>query len=106
MTQDVELRGVVVRRHDLVVAMVGAADRDPEVFPRPDEFDVGRTDNRRLAFGHGTHFCLGEPLARLEAQIALPALLRRFPHLALRADRPRWRPSPLLRGLEELALAV
>jgi cytochrome P450 len=105
VTQDVELRGVTLRRNDVVMPMVGAANRDPEAFPNPDEFDIGRPDNRHLSFGKGIHFCLGAPLARLEAQIAIPALLRRFPNLELRTEHPRWRPSWFLRGLEELPLA-
>src|SRR5512144_947924 len=106
VTQDLKLRDVTLRRNDVVIPMFGAANRDPEVFPNPNEFDIGRTDNRHLAFGQGIHFCLGAPLARLEAHIAIPALLRRFPAIELRTERPRWRLSWIARGLEELPLAV
>jgi cytochrome P450 PksS len=63
---------------------------------------VGRTDNRHLSFGFGAHFCLGAPLARLEARLAFGALLARMPQLRLACDEPRWRPHPVLRGLEAL----
>jgi cytochrome P450 len=86
------------------MGLVGAANRDPEHFPDPDAFDIGRQDNRHLSFGRGIHFCLGAPLARLEAQVAFPALLQRFPTLELVTDTPRWRPSPFLRGLAVLPL--
>ena len=102
----VELRGVRLRRNDVVMPMVAAANRDPEVFVDPDEFDIGRPDNRHLSFGKGIHFCLGAPLARLEGQIAIPALLRRFPRLELATTQLRWRPSWFLRGVEELPLIV
>jgi cytochrome P450 len=106
VTQDVELRGGMLRRHDVVLPMLGAANRDPAVFPNPDVFDIGRTDNRHLAFGKGIHFCLGAPLARLEAQVAIPALLRRVPTVELRTEHLRWRSNWFLRALEELPLAV
>ncbi|MGE5762965.1 MAG: cytochrome P450 [Mycobacterium leprae] len=106
VTQDLELRGIGLRRHDVVLPMFGAANRDPAVFPNPDEFDITRADNRHVAFGQGIHFCLGAPLARLEAQIAIPALLRRFPRVELRRTQLRWRASWFLRGLEELPLTV
>ncbi len=101
---DVELGGTVLERGELVMGLVGAANRDPEHFPDPDVFDIGRRDNRHLSFGRGIHFGLGAPLARLEAQVAFPALLQRFPRLELATDTPRWRPSPFLRGLAVLPL--
>jgi cytochrome P450 len=99
--EDVELHGTTLRRGDLVIAQLASANRDPERFPDPDHVDLGRPDNRHFAFGKGIHFCLGAPLARTEGQIAIPALLRRFPGLELVTDRPRWTGS-FLRGLEEL----
>jgi cytochrome P450 len=80
---DVEFGGVEVPRGEAVAPIVMAANRDPEVFPQPDVFDIARDPNRHLTFGHGVHFCLGAPLARLEGRIALDALVRRFPDLAL-----------------------
>ena len=80
--------------------MLASANRDPRRFPAPDEFDVAREDNPHLGFGHGIHFCLGAPLARMEAETALGSLLRRFPDMELAAGRQKipWRPSALLRG--------
>src|SRR5262249_23127752 len=76
-------------------------------FERPDALDITREPNKHLAFGHGIHFCLGAPLARLEGQIALSTLLRRLPALRLSAPEAlRWRPSFVIRGLEALPVGV
>jgi unspecific monooxygenase len=88
-----------------VVGILAAANRDPAVFPDPDRLDVGREPGPILSFGRGIHFCLGAPLARLEAQIALPALLARFPEIRL-AGEPEPRPTWNLRGLARLPVAV
>lgn len=101
-TEDVEIGGKVIPRHALVVAAIGAANRDPAQFAEPDRFDITRPDNHHLAFGFGIHFCLGAPLARVEAQIAIEALLRRMPRLSLAIDTPQWRQSSTLRGLTSL----
>jgi cytochrome P450 len=101
---EVAFPGAVLEPGDVVMGLLGSANRDPEHFPDPDVFDIGRADNRHLSFGHGIHFCLGAPLARLEAKVAFPALLERFPRLELATGTPRWRPSPLFRGLAELPL--
>ena len=77
--EDVEISGVTIPSGDRVSAMVAAANRDPAHFPDPDTLDIGRKVDRHLAFGHGTHFCLGAMLARLEAVVAIAAYLRRFP---------------------------
>jgi cytochrome P450 len=106
VTAEVEIRGVTLRPGDIVLCLVGAANRDPSRFEQPDTFDIGRQDSRHLSFGHGIHYCLGAPLARLEAQIAIPALLERFPVIEAAGGPPRWRPSLVLRGLEELPLRV
>jgi cytochrome P450 len=74
---DVELGGHTIRRGELVIAIVGSADRDGTRFPDPNRLDIRREDVRHLAFGRGSHYCLGAPLARLEAQIALETLFRR-----------------------------
>jgi len=103
--RDTEIAGVRVSAGEDVVALMGSANRDPEVFAEPDRLDVGRTDNRHLAFGGGIHFCLGAPLARLEGGIAIASLVRRFPNLALANDDPRWRDTITLRALSSLPVA-
>src|SRR5439155_1111895 len=84
---------------------IGAADRDPAQFPDPDRLDITRADNRHIAFGWGVHFCLGAPLARIEGQIAINALLQRMPKLALATDTPQYRQSLTLRGLSALPVS-
>jgi cytochrome P450 len=99
---DFELRGKTIRAGDAVLAGIGAANRDPAAFADADRLDVGRTPNPHLAFGFGTHFCPGAQLTRIEARAALPALLRRFPRLALAPAPPVRRRTAVLRGLEHL----
>lgn len=104
---DVPLKDKVIRAGDAVVAMLGAANRDPAVFDQPDTLDVTRDPNPHLAFGHGAHFCLGAGLSRREAQLAIPALLRRFPNLRLPdGEQPTFRSTLVLRGLEKFAVVV
>jgi cytochrome P450 len=87
-----------------IAALLGAAARDPAVFTRPDDLDVGRRPNAHLGFGAGVHYCLGAPLARVEVAATLDALRRRLPHVRLAAEPPR-RPDFVMRGLRELRLA-
>jgi cytochrome P450 len=98
---DVELAGVPVGAGNRVVAYLGSGNRDAERFADPDRLDLTRGDSAPLSFGGGIHYCLGAPLARLEAQIALPALLRRFPKLAL-STRPERRNSLSIRGFTSM----
>jgi|SRR5579862_4902968 len=103
-TDDVEWHGCSIRRGDMVLPFMSAANRDPRQFPDPERLDVRREPNRHLAFAYGIHFCLGAPLARLEAQLTFETLLRRFPDLTLTAP-PRWKPMIFLRGLDSLPVA-
>jgi len=100
--QDVRIGDEIVREGEQAVAILGAANRDPEQFPDPDSLDVGRTPNKHLAFGGGPHFCLGAALARMEGQIAFETMLRRLPGLELATERPTYRDHYVIRGLDEL----
>ena len=101
-SEDVTIGGRTIAKDQLVMPFIGAADRDPAQFPDPDRLDIGRTDNRHIAFGWGIHFCLGAPLARIEGQIALGTLVKRLPRLSLATDKPTFRQSLTLRGLSAL----
>jgi pimeloyl-[acyl-carrier protein] synthase len=103
--EDVSFQGTTIPKGDMVLTFIGAADRDPAQFPEPDRLDLARRDNRHIAFGWGIHFCLGAPLARLEGQIAIGTLVRRLPRLALATDRPEFRESVTLRGLQSLPVS-
>ena len=102
--EDVAVGGVVIPKGEMVLAIITAANRDPARFPSPDTFDITRSDNKHISFGHGIHYCLGAPLARLEGEIALGTLLRRMPDLRLGVapEALIWRPSMGLRGLAKL----
>jgi cytochrome P450 len=107
-TEPMELGGQSIKERKAVVLLLGAANRDPEAFAEPDRLHLARTDNRHVAFGHGIHFCVGAALARLEAQVAIPELLRRYPDMRL-AREPRaddWKKSIVLRGLKTLPLRL
>ena len=106
VVEDFELGGRTFRKGEFIGIALAAANRDPRVFDAPDRLDLGREPNTHLAFGHGTHFCLGSQLAKLEAEIALGALLRRFPDFSGPTDPPAWRRSMLLRGPEALPLRL
>jgi cytochrome P450 len=99
---DVTIGGRTIGKGEMVMPFIGAADRDPAQFRDPDRLDLARTDNRHIAFGWGIHFCLGAPLARVEGQIAIDTLVRRFPKLELVTDEPEYRQSLTLRGLKTL----
>ncbi len=98
--EDMEIGGARIRAQDTVMLALASANRDAGQFTSPDEVDVRRKDNKHVGFGHGIHFCLGAPLARLEGEIALATLLRRFPglKLAVPAGELQWRPSLRTRG--------
>jgi pimeloyl-[acyl-carrier protein] synthase len=101
---DTEMGGKKIRRRDAVIAVMAAANRDPERFVDPDRLDIRRKENRHMAFGFGAHFCFGAPLARIEAQIALASILRRFDQLQLEPAALVWRENLGLRGLKALPL--
>jgi cytochrome P450 len=98
--EDIEIGGTVIKAGDGVVALTSVANRDPAVFPDPNRFDIGRRGAAQLGFGHGIHFCLGAALARMEADVALRALLARFPSLdlAIAPEGIKWRPPLTTRG--------
>lgn len=100
--EDTELGGKLIRKGQAVIAVMGAANRDPERFPDPDRLDLARTDNRHLAFGWASHFCFGAPLARLEGQLTFEAIVRRMSNLALEPGPLVWRDNLGLRGLTSL----
>ncbi|MGH2707830.1 MAG: cytochrome P450 [Actinomycetota bacterium] len=106
--EDIEIDGTVVRRGSLIAVMLERAHRDPVQFRKPDAFDIMRKHNAHLAFGHGIHYCVGAPLARLQASVALTVLVTRFPHTALvrPPERLRRRPARGTRGLVELPVAL
>jgi hypothetical protein len=102
---DLELHGTKINPGDWLYLIIGAANRDPAQFPEPDRFDVTRTDNKHIAFGAGAHFCVGAPLARLEAQVVFRTLRQRFPKLRFGDPNPRYRNNFNLRGLTALPVA-
>jgi cytochrome P450 len=106
--EPVEIGGVTIPAREWVLCATASANRDPDRFPGADTLDVGRDAGGHVAFGHGIHFCLGAPLARLEGEVAFGALLSRFPSLSLAADPAtlRWRRSSLIHGLETLPVRL
>lgn len=107
-SRDMEVAGCPVKQRQSVVTMLRAANRDPEAWPDPHRFDITRKGPPHVAFGGGAHICIGAPLARLEAQAAIPRFLARYPTLAL-ADPdapPQWRKLPFFHGLERLDVRV
>lgn len=100
--EDIEIEGKTITKGQQAVIVLAAANRDPAQFAAPDTFDITRKENSHIAFSHGIHYCLGAPLARAEAQIALNTLLRRLPKLRLHSEHLEWRETVTLRGLKAL----
>ncbi|MFF5235162.1 cytochrome P450 [Dactylosporangium sp. NPDC000521] len=103
---DIDIAGTTIPRHAPITLVLAAGNRDPARFPDPDRFDPDRTDNVHLGFASGIHYCFGAPLARVETQVALPALAHRLAHPRLVADPPPYRPNPTLRGPRHLPVDV
>ncbi len=103
--EDVEIKGHRIRAGQRIINAIGAANRDPEVFPNPDKLDIARREKSHLSFGRGIHYCLGSPLAMLEGRVAFSALLDRFPSIELESE-PEFREQVVLRGVEELWVEV
>lgn len=106
-TSDVGVGGKIIRKGQPVTVLIGAVNRDPAAFPEPERFDITRHPNRHLAFSGGAHYCLGATLARMEAQIALGALLRKLDHPALDCDPDelRWLPHDRFRTMDQLPIS-
>jgi cytochrome P450 len=103
--EECQLGGRTLRRGELLLTLLGAANRDPAQFPDPDRLDLTREPTQHFSFGRGIHFCLGAPLARLEGRLAIGALVSRFPDLRL-AGEPVRSETITLRGLRSLPLAI
>ncbi len=102
VTTDLMLHGQLLRRGDLVVPLIGAANRDPARYPKPDTLDVARDNGPSLSFGSGPHVCIGAALTRMEAEIVFGHVLRRWPELRLVDSMPQWSGNPVYRGLSAL----
>jgi cytochrome P450 len=102
VAEPIEFGGDAFAKGDLIVALIGAANRDPDVFPDPDTLDVTRERLKPLSFGGGIHFCIGAQLARIEAEVVFSTLLRRMPDMQVDVRSPKWRESFTLRGLTTL----
>jgi len=107
-TQDMTVGDTVIPAGEWVFMAISSANRDPARFPDPDRLDLRRDTSGQLAFGHGVHYCRGASLARAEAEVALGALLARFPALTLAVppEELRWRPDSLMHGLETLPVRL
>jgi pimeloyl-[acyl-carrier protein] synthase len=104
--EDIEIGGKLIKKGQLIICMLGAANRDPEVFDDPDTFDITRSPNPHQSFGGGPHFCIGAHLARMEDRIAIHRLLERYPTIELDREGTFWRDRINLRGLGALSLRV
>ena len=106
--EDITIAGITIPRGELVLAVLGSANRDPAYFADPDALDLTRANNKHLSFGQDIHYCMGAPLSRLEGQIALSTLVGRFPHLRLSipSEQVQWKSGFILRGLEALPVSL
>ena len=106
--EDLDINGTFVEKGSAVLAGIASANRDETIFDHPDQFDIARKPNKHIAFGFGLHYCLGGPLARMEAKVAFSTLLERFPHMTLAAPASTlaWRGAPAMRGPQHLPLCL
>ena len=104
--EDFEFAGVRIKKGQMTMFGIAAANRDPARFDDPERLDVTRANNPHLSLGHGMHFCLGASLARLEAKTAIGGLIERYPSMKLATDRPQWGSNVVLRGLTELPIRI
>ncbi|MDG4827976.1 cytochrome P450 [Solwaraspora sp. WMMD1047] len=106
-TEDIEIGGVLVRAGEPVIGSLSSANRDETVFTDPDRLDLGRQTNPHIGFGHGVHHCVGAQLARMELQVGIATLIRRFPDLRIAVPEPelRWKSGMIVRGLASLPVA-
>jgi pimeloyl-[acyl-carrier protein] synthase len=104
--EDASIGSRIIRKGDLVNTIIGSANRDPERFSNPDDFNITRNEGRHLGFGIGIHFCIGAPLVRLEAEVVFETMLRRFPNLCLATENLEWQEHPIFRGLKSLPIRV
>ena len=102
--EDMEIGGKTIRKGQRLYCMLNAANRDPRQFDDPDGLNLGRANNRHIAFGYGIHFCVGAPLARMEGRFALAAMMKRITEIELGDNPPVWRDSLVLRGLSSLPI--
>ena len=105
-TEPCEFGGVEFAAGDFAMLLLASANRDPEQFEDPERFDITRTPNNHLGFGFGIHHCLGAPLARMEAQVALSSLVRRAPSMSMTVDKVSYKTNVVLRGMESLPVAM
>jgi cytochrome P450 len=101
-SRDLEIGGCPIKHTQAIATSLRSANRDPEAFADPDRFDIARKHVPHMSFGGGAHICIGAPLARMEAQVAIPAFLARFPSIKVDAEKPQWRSLPYFRGLQRL----
>jgi cytochrome P450 len=106
LKEDIEVCGQHIPKRWSILCMLGAANRDPKQFKDPDQLDLKRLNNQHLAFSAGPHFCIGSQLARLEGQVAINALVQRFPNMKLSGPRPEWAPTFGFRGLKSLSVTL
>jgi pimeloyl-[acyl-carrier protein] synthase len=106
VAEDFEFDGVHLRAGEKALLLIGSANHDEQVFDNPDSLDITRKPNNHVGFGYGIHFCTGSALARLEGQVAIPTILRRYPKLRVAGDGPTRAHLSLVRGISELPVEV